>query len=93
MIVGGITASYIYFNQARTFTVNIAVLGHGQVSVSGQGAYTTSVQVREGSQVTLTAIPDPGWKFDGWVGLNNKSNPLTLTINSDTVITAAFLPV
>jgi uncharacterized repeat protein (TIGR02543 family) len=42
--------------------------------------------------VTLTAVPDPGWKFNGWTGdLQGNANPLALTMNSDKVVTATFV--
>jgi uncharacterized repeat protein (TIGR02543 family) len=42
--------------------------------------------------VTLTAVPDPGWKFNGWTGdLQGTANPLALSMNSNKVVTATFV--
>jgi uncharacterized repeat protein (TIGR02543 family) len=42
--------------------------------------------------VTLTAVPDPGWKFNGWTGdLLGTANPLALSMNTDKVVTATFV--
>ena len=44
-----------------------------------------------GDNVTLTAVADPGWKFDGWGGeASGTDNPLTITIFDNTLITAMF---
>ncbi|MBL9076159.1 MAG: DUF4082 domain-containing protein [Planctomycetes bacterium] len=44
-----------------------------------------------GSTVVLTATPAPGHVFDGWSGdATGTTNPLTVVVGADTVITAAF---
>ena len=44
-----------------------------------------------GTQVVLTANPNPGWTFAGWGGdASGSDNPLTITIIEDTSITATF---
>jgi len=45
----------------------------------------------EGTEVTIEATANDGWSFDGWSGdEESNENPLTITINSDTEITANF---
>ena len=52
-------------------------------SVSGGGTFAS------GTQVSMTATPSSGYSFSGWSnGLT--SNPLTVTLNSNTIITANF---
>jgi hypothetical protein len=42
--------------------------------------------------VTLTAVPQDGWVFNGWRGaLTGNSNPATITMNGDKIITATFM--
>ena len=44
-----------------------------------------------GAVVTLTATPAAGWTFAGWSGdLTGSTNPQTITINANKVVTATF---
>jgi len=66
----------------NTYTLAVGSEEGGSVSSEG-GEY------EEGTEVTLTATPDQGYQFSGWSnGLTD--NPLTITINSNTTITASF---
>jgi len=72
----------------RTLTINAT---NGTVSTSPNpfnGTYDY------GTIVTLTAIPDAGYQFDGWSGgLSGTTNPATITMNSDKTVTAMFIPI
>src|SRR5690554_3835329 len=48
----------------------------------------------EGQVVTLSAVPDPGWSFDGWTGpvADPNSPTTTITMDDDYTVQAAFLP-
>jgi len=47
-----------------------------------------------GTPVELTAVPDPGWQFDGWSGdLTGAANPDTLTMSADRAVQATFVPI
>ncbi len=65
------------------------------ISVNGQGTTNPSVgnyNYDSGTQVTITASPASGWKFDHWSGTdNNAINPTTLTMNSNKSVTAYFV--
>ena len=52
-------------------------------SVSGGGTFAS------GTQVSLTATPTSGYSFSGWSN-GSTVNPLTVTLNSNTTITANF---
>ena len=52
-------------------------------SVTGGGTYTS------GTQVSITATPSSGYSFSGWSN-GSSTNPLTVTLNSNTTITANF---
>jgi len=44
-----------------------------------------------GTVVTLTAVPAPGWSFSEWSGaLSGNTNPESITIDADKVVTATF---
>ncbi len=45
-----------------------------------------------GAKVTLTAVPEPGYKFSGWSGdANGTQNPITIVMDGDKNITASFV--
>ena len=52
-------------------------------SVSGGGTFAS------GTQVSITATPSSGYSFSGWSN-GSTTNPLTVTVNSNTSITANF---
>ncbi|MDA8934866.1 VCBS repeat-containing protein [Flavobacteriaceae bacterium] len=52
-------------------------------SVSGGGTFAS------GTQVSVTATPSSGYSFSGWSN-GSTTNPLTVTLNSNTTITANF---
>ena len=52
-------------------------------SVTGGGTFSS------GTQVSLTATPNAGYSFSGWSN-GSTANPLTITLNSNTSITANF---
>jgi hypothetical protein len=44
-----------------------------------------------GEEVTLTAVPDPGWVFTGWSGaVTSTDNPLVLSVAGSQQLTANF---
>jgi len=46
----------------------------------------------QGSQTTITAIAQSGWKFDHWEGdLSGTTNPVAVTLTTDRDITAVFV--
>lgn len=67
--------------------LTITVLGQGTVMVAPQNP----IGYVDGEMVTVTAVPDPGWGFNGWSGgLTGTNNPVTMTMFSDSMVTAAF---
>ena len=64
-----------------TFTVSSG--DGGNVSTEG-GTFD------EGTEVTITAIPDEGYEFVGWEGSDIDSTSLSVTLNADTTIQATF---
>ena len=58
---------------------------HG--SITGAGEYDP------GATATITAIPNPGYRFAGWTGAaSGTTNPLTITMDADKTVGATFEP-
>ena len=58
---------------------------HG--SITGSGEYDP------GATATLTATPNPGYRFAGWTGAaSGTTNPLTITMDADKSVGATFEP-
>jgi len=76
-----ITANFI-----RQYTLTIAA-GTGGTTDPEPRAYTYD----DGTEVSITAVPDSGYEFTGWGGdASGTTNPITITMNSDKSITANF---
>ena len=93
ILVAGGAFVFLTYMQTPTYTVTVATLGSGKVLLGASGGYATTVQVSKGVKITLTAVPDPGFKFNGWVGdFASSVNPLTLSVESNLRLSAVFLP-
>ena len=68
-------------------TLNVTTQGLGSVRLDPPGdTYDCS------TTLTVTAIPNPGWRFDGWSGdVSGANNPIVLMMDSDKRLTATFL--
>ena len=76
-----ITANFV-----RTYRLTI-ITGKGGTSEPAPGTYSYD----SGTIVTIKAIPESGYQFSGWsVDASGKDNPITVTIDKDKSILAAF---
>jgi len=68
------------------YSLTTNAIGLGNVEISpADGTYDS------GSKVTLKAVPESGFKFDGWSGdLSSATNPVTITINANKHVIATF---
>jgi hypothetical protein len=79
-------------NITANFTDQYAVI----VDINPSGSGTVTLDPEQAtyqylSQVILTPITSPGWYFMGWSGdITGMDNPLVITIEGDTSITANF---
>lgn len=65
-------------------TTSVSPEGSGSIEPDG-GKY------EEGTEVTLTATPNPGYEFASWSGdASGSENPTTITMDSDKSVTANF---
>ena len=65
------------------------------IDVNGSGSTTPSVGIHNypiEAAVTVTAIPESGWKFDSWTGdiAEAESTTTSLIMDSDKTVTANF---
>jgi uncharacterized repeat protein (TIGR02543 family) len=68
------------------------------IQVEGNGATEPAIgsyQYNEGDSVSITAIPDDGWQFAGWIGDVDgaESAQTQVSVTSDKTVTAHFSPV
>jgi uncharacterized repeat protein (TIGR02543 family) len=93
-LTGTVTPTPITMDANKNVTASFArpvltptLVGQGSVGLSPAGG-TYDV----GTTVTLTATPNPGWRFDAWSGdLLGFTNPATLTMDADKTVTATFV--
>jgi uncharacterized repeat protein (TIGR02543 family) len=68
------------------FTLTTATVGSGSITANPSGTTQPS-----GTNITLTAVPAPGWQFPGWSGdLTGTTNPATITLDRNKSVTATF---
>jgi hypothetical protein len=90
----GITIDGTYTNTGGTsnasqLTVYLAGDGSGAVNSDPEGMLFAT-----GTVITVTANPVPGSRFFRWAGdLLGSTNPTTLTLSVDRIITATFVPI
>ncbi len=69
-------------NPVVTYALTTTINGEGSVNPSS-GIY------KDGTSVSMTAIPASGWQFDSWSG-GSTCNPATVVMDADKNITANF---
>ncbi|NCD72416.1 Kelch repeat-containing protein [Mucilaginibacter agri] len=94
---GNITATGATAASKATFCINITVTSSKytlNVSTNGSGTVSKTpdqLDYTPNSIVSLLATPATGWHFTGWSGDKvSGSNPLVVTLNNNTAITANF---
>lgn len=69
---------------SSTFELSVIALAGGSVSSNG-GAYP------ENTAIEISAIPDQGYEFDRWIGIDSDASTLTLTLTENKEIKAHFI--
>ncbi len=106
MADAGLASGTLISNQAEiVFDTEAPISTNAWLNTIGTAHVLTTTAVGDGSilrtpwedayfpdqPITLTAVADPGWAFIGWSGDTAlTTNPLTITIEDDTTITATF---
>jgi len=80
------------FKERDSFFLALSKTGAGTITVNGTAVSVPwSGELPRGSDVTLEAVPDEGWRFNRWSGdLAGSQNPTAITMNGDWDITAKF---
>ncbi len=75
------------FNQTvEYYELTVNVEGEGEVEITPD-----QKKYEEGTEVTLTAVPDDGWSFVEWTGDHeDTSEEINITMDSDKTLTAHF---
>ena len=81
-----VTAVFASLSGSGAFALTVVPSGFGQVTVSPRAN-----RYGNGTNVTLTALPDAGQSFVSWSGdLSATDNPVVVKMNQSKVITANF---
>ncbi|MCP4428306.1 MAG: hypothetical protein GY803_27780, partial [Chloroflexi bacterium] len=89
------TITAVFADTARTLTA-IVISGDDISESPGPGGTIQADPPNtgpypDGTEVTLTAVANPGWFFIGWTGsLSGDANPQTLLMDSDKSVSAIF---
>ncbi len=59
-------------------------------TVDGGSVSTTGGIYKKGETITISATPDAEYNFVGWDGTTSTDNPLTITLESDLIISPIF---
>jgi hypothetical protein len=86
VIINGSTSVTATFAQSASYVLTVSTVGSGSVvKIPDQTSYNL------GDVVSLTANPSAGWSLNDWSdGFSNSANPVTITINGTTSVTATF---
>jgi M6 family metalloprotease-like protein/uncharacterized repeat protein (TIGR02543 family) len=73
------------------YSLTVNIVGSGTVEVDAV-EYTIPVVVDENTILSLEALPQGGWSFDGWTGdLISANASESITMDADKTITATFI--
>lgn len=78
------------FTEIIEYTLTINVIGQGAVEVDGV-EYSIPISYQDGTEVSLQAIADPNWQFDGWTDdLISSENEEIIIVDSDKHVSVTF---
>ncbi len=80
-------------SNSTTVTLHLTCINVLTVNLIGSGTVTPTAGMHDyisGTLVSLSAMPDSGWQFDGWSGDATGSAPPPLSMDRPKVITATF---
>jgi uncharacterized repeat protein (TIGR02543 family) len=85
------TVTALFSPIQRTLTI---IETNGTITVNPNSITNNTGTYDDGTIVSLTAIPDSGYQFDGWSDdATGSTNPLSITMDADKTVTALFSPI
>ena len=81
------------FEELPKYQVTLNDPEGGEISASSGSILISSGEFYQGFVITLTAIPDDGYRFKQWIGIDNSSNQIEISIDSAIEISAEFEPI
>ncbi len=88
VVLEDVELSAVFVHEAEmTYTITVSVNDPAMGSATVNG--NTTATVTGGTEVTLTATPNPGYHFDHW-STGSTENPFSFTVTSDVSIMAYF---
>ncbi|WP_308634088.1 InlB B-repeat-containing protein [Paenibacillus silvisoli] len=92
---GAANPAFIAMDGDKTISAQFEVAPTHTLTIEGSGGSVLRSPEKPvyqvGESVTLEAVPDEGYVFDGWSGgLVSTNNPAVVTITKDTTVTANF---
>jgi hypothetical protein len=86
-VLGGADITYKEYYFSTPSTLDIVIEGSGTVSANPLPPYARN------TVVNLSATPDPGNMFLGWIGnISNYSNDISILLDTSKSVTARFMP-
>ncbi len=86
-VVATFTRDETQVPKPNEYALTVNTIGSGSVGVAPDKAAYTS-----GETVTLTAVPNSGWRFAGWSGdISGTENPYSLQLSADSTVVATFV--
>lgn len=88
----GVTITKIELYKPNVYTLTKSATNGSIAVLQGQTDVTGTSNFEEGTDLTLTATPSPGYRFLNWTNGNESptANPLGITISENTTISANF---
>ena len=81
------------FEELPKYQVTLNDPEGGEISASSGSILISSGEFYQGFVITLIAIPDDGYRFKQWIGIDNSSNQIEISIDSEIEISAEFEPI
>ena len=90
--LGANTTLNALFEAVVQYTLSVKVKDYagGVLIIQSEEWYDFELNFNEGSEVNIVAIPEEGYEFVGWEGIDNNSSEITLEVDSNTSIQAIF---
>ena len=83
-------SAYFVVDNRTYYTVSAQAAPGGTLTQNPEGE-----RFPEGSSISFTAVPNEGWKFEGWTGdyTGNQAQYTISSLNANVNLTAVFMPV